>query len=46
MSSMLPLMLVPLVVWVAVWGYLMRLGAKVKQLQREVARDEDDSDSV
>ena len=46
MQTMLPLMLVPLIVWVAVWGYLWRLDAKVKHLQREIARDEDDADTV
>ena len=46
MSSMLPLMLVPLVVWVAVWANLWRLDARAKELQRQIARDEDDFDSV
>jgi CcmD family protein len=31
-------MLVPLLVWIAVWGYLWTLDAKVKRLQSELAR--------
>jgi CcmD family protein len=40
MQSMLPLMLVPLVVWIAVWAYLWTLDRKVKQLSADVARQE------
>lgn len=46
MKTMLPLMLVPLLVWVAVWGYLWMLDNKVKRLEREFRRpdtvEEDD----
>jgi CcmD family protein len=42
MSHMLPLMIVPLMVWVAVWIYLWTLGAKVKKLEAELARRETD----
>jgi len=38
MQSLIPLMLVPLLVWVAVWGYLWNLDGKVKRLQREMQR--------
>jgi CcmD family protein len=31
-------MLVPLLVWIAVWSYLWTLDAKVKRLQGELAR--------
>ena len=47
MSQLLPLMLVPLLVWIAVWGYLWNLDNKVKRLERDLTRaeqreDEDD----
>ncbi len=38
MQPLLPLMLVPLLVWVAVWGYLWNLDGKVKRLQAEMRR--------
>ena len=38
MQSLVPLMLVPLLVWVAVWGYLWNLDGKVKRLQEEMRR--------
>lgn len=38
MQSLLPLMLVPLLVWVAVWAYLWNLDGKVKRLQNEMRR--------
>lgn len=38
MTGLLPLMLVPLLVWVAVWGYLWTLDGKVKRLQQQAAR--------
>ncbi len=44
MQSLVPLMLVPLLVWVAVWGYLWSLDAKVKRLTREVQRLNDGED--
>ncbi len=40
MTQLLPLMLVPLLIWVAVWVYLWRLDGKVKRLQQELARFE------
>lgn len=36
MSEMIPLMLVPLLVWVVVWCYLWTLDNKVKRLEREM----------
>ena len=45
MQSLVPLMLVPLLVWVAVWGYLWNLDGKVKRLKEEMRRlDEPDSE--
>ena len=41
-TQLLPLMLVPLLVWVAVWVYLMSLGSKVKRLERELVRREEE----
>lgn len=38
MTHMIPLMIVPLLVWVAVWAYLTSLDSKVKKLEREVAK--------
>ncbi|MBV9849482.1 MAG: hypothetical protein JO250_07325 [Armatimonadetes bacterium] len=48
MSQLLPLMLVPLLVWIAVWGYLWRLDDKVKRLERDLSRTEqrEDEDDV
>ena len=48
MSQLLPLMLVPLLVLIAVWGYLWRLDAKVRRLERDLARAEqrEDEDDV
>lgn len=40
MPTLLPLMLVPLLVWIAVWGYLWTLDAKVKRLEEDVRRVE------
>ncbi len=45
MMHMLPLMLVPLIVWIAVWCYLTGLDSKVKRLEREIARREADAQS-
>lgn len=46
MTSLLPLMLVPLLVWLAVWGYLWTLDGKVKRLEQQMQRlsgsEEDD----
>ena len=36
MSALLPLMLVPLIIWIAVWAYLWSLDAKVGRLEREM----------
>jgi len=44
MPPLLPLMLVPLLVWVAVWSYLWNLDGKVKRLQQEM-RHLDESES-
>lgn len=41
MQTLLPLMLVPLLVWVAVWGYLWNLDGKVKRLEEEMKRLEE-----
>jgi CcmD family protein len=38
MQSLVPLMLVPLLVWVAVWGYLWNLDGKVRRLKEEMQR--------
>jgi len=45
LATMAPLMLVPLLVWVAVWFYLTSLDSKVKRLEREIARREDEAKS-
>jgi CcmD family protein len=45
MNGLLPLMLVPLLVWLAVWGYLWNLDGKVKRLQQEMARLESVEDT-
>lgn len=37
-------MLVPLLIWVAVWGYLWSLDGKVKRLRQELARTESRED--
>lgn len=41
MQSLFSLMLVPLLIWVAVWGYLWNLDSKVKRLQKEMQRLEE-----
>jgi len=38
MSNLVPLMLVPLIVWVAVWAYLYTLDGKVKRLEALAAK--------
>ena len=37
---MIPLMLVPLLVWLAVWGYMWALDRKVRALTDELDRRE------
>jgi CcmD family protein len=45
MHSLVSLMLVPLLVWIAVWAYLWNLDAKVRRLQEEMRRlDEPESE--
>ena len=40
-------MLVPLLIWAAVWGYLWNLDGKVKRLEREMQRrDEVESEDA
>ncbi len=47
MHSLVPLMLVPLLVWISVWAYLWNLDAKVRRLQGEMQRlDESESEDV
>ncbi len=38
MTGLLPLMLVPLLIWIAVWGYLWTLDGKVKRLEQQMQR--------
>lgn len=47
MAALLPLMIVPLLVWIGVWGYLWALDAKVSRLestlrQTPLREDEDE----
>ena len=42
MQTLLPLMLVPLLVWIAVWSYLWTLDNKVKRLQQDLVRFDQD----
>lgn len=44
MLTLLPLMIVPLLVWIAVWAYLWTLDNKVKRLQREIAQYDNNED--
>jgi hypothetical protein len=41
---MIPLMIVPLLVWIAVWGYLWTLDMKVKKISMEIARRDSEAD--
>jgi CcmD family protein len=41
MHSLVSLMLVPLLVWIAVWAYLWNLDAKVRRLQEEMRQLEE-----
>lgn len=38
MTALLPLMLVPVLIWAAVWGFLWNLDGKVKRLTEEMRR--------
>lgn len=40
MQGMIPLMVVPLLVWLAVWGYLWTLDMKVRKLAADVERQD------
>ena len=40
MSQMIPLMLVPLLVWGAVWFYMWNLDGRVKRLEEQSRLDE------
>lgn len=45
--ALLPLMLVPLIVWVSVWGYLWNLDGKIHRLKEEMQRlDEGESEEL
>jgi CcmD family protein len=44
MHDLLPLMIVPLLIWIAVWGYLWTLDRKVKRLECEMARQDEDTE--
>ena len=46
MQALLPLMLVPLLIWVAVWSYLWNLDGKVKRLQSEMRRMDEREENV
>lgn len=46
MSTLVPLMLVPLLVWVAVWGYLCSLDAKIKRLQHELRQGDETEEEI
>lgn len=41
MHNLLPLMLVPLIVWICVWAYLWNLDGKIKRLKEEMGRLDD-----
>ena len=43
MHGMIPLMLVPLIVWLAVWSYLWSLDQKVKRLQADITRQDNEA---
>ena len=36
--ALLPLMLVPLIVWICVWAYLWNLDGKIKRLKEDMQR--------
>lgn len=44
MSELIPLMLVPLLVFLGFWAYLWSLDGKVKRLSRELARLDQDAE--
>ena len=44
-TEMVPLMLVPLIIWISVWGYLWTLDNKIKSLERQMALRGEDKDT-
>jgi len=46
MSSLLPLMLVPVLIFVGFWAYLWNLDSKVRRLQEEVRRLDEFDESL
>ena len=44
-TKMIPLMLVPLIIWISVWAYLWAMDNKIKSLQRQVALRPEDEDA-
>jgi hypothetical protein len=44
-TKMIPLMLVPLIVWISVWGYLWAMDNKIKMLERQMTLRHDDEDA-
>ena len=46
MSSLLPLMLVPTLIFAGFWAYLWNLDGKVKRLQEEVRRLDESDESL
>ncbi|BDI32293.1 hypothetical protein CCAX7_43440 [Capsulimonas corticalis] len=43
---MVPLMLVPLIIWISVWGYLWTMDKKIKSLERQMALRAEDEDAL
>lgn len=41
MQSLVPLMLVPVIIWLFVWAYLWTLDGKVRRLKDEMRRLDD-----
>ena len=46
MASLLPLMLVPALIFAGFWAYLWNLDTKVKRLQAEVRRMDDPDEQL
>ena len=45
--ALLPLMLVPLIVWICVWAYLWNLDGKIKRLKEDMGRlDESEGEDL